>query len=147
MAACDSLDMPANAGVSFASSDFKLRIHAPLFFPVRSIISQSEFSKYSNKSANVANCHFDAQPSTSHIAPGCDCGVVFLGRRLGTSGRFRWPEGIAKCIVVWLHGACVSLAMRGASALNIAPIGTPLRFFRVGPPIALRKHPVWSHNP
>ena len=26
--------------------------------------------------------------------------TVFLGRRLGTPGRFRWPEGIAKCIVL-----------------------------------------------
>ena len=36
-----------------------------------------------------------------------------------------------------LSGACVSLAWRGASALNIAQIGTPLRFFRVGPPQSL----------
>ena len=28
---CDSLDMPATGGVSFASSDFKLRIRAQLF--------------------------------------------------------------------------------------------------------------------
>ena len=33
-----------------------------------------------------------------------------------------------------LSGACVSLSWRGASALNIAQIRTPLRFFRVGPP-------------
>ena len=40
-----------------------------------------------------------------------------------------------------LHGAsCVSVAWRGAaSALNIAPIGTPLRFFRTGPPHHCRK--------
>jgi hypothetical protein len=32
--------------------------------------------------------------------------------------------------LVLLSGACVSVTWRGASALNIAPIGTPLRFFR-----------------
>jgi hypothetical protein len=41
------------------------------------------------------------------------------------------------CWMVWLDGACVSLAWRGASAPNIAPIGTPFRFFRVGPPKSL----------
>ena len=36
-----------------------------------------------------------------------------------------------------LSGVCVPLAWRGASALNIAQIGTPLRLFRVGPPQSL----------
>ena len=38
-----------------------------------------------------------------------------------------------------MEHACVSLAWRGASALalNITQIGTPLRFFRVGPPQSL----------
>jgi hypothetical protein len=33
-----------------------------------------------------------------------------------------------------LDGACISVTWREASALNIASIGTPHRFFRVGPP-------------
>jgi hypothetical protein len=42
--ACVSVDMRANAGVSFASSDFKLFAFVlHYFFPVWDIISQSEF--------------------------------------------------------------------------------------------------------
>jgi hypothetical protein len=33
-------------------------------------------------------------------------------------------------LLLWLDGACVSVTWRGASALNIAQIGTLLRFFR-----------------
>ena len=46
---------------------------------------------------NEARCLMSSYCGAASAAAG---GVVSLGRRLGTPGRFRWPEGIAKCIVV-----------------------------------------------
>ena len=62
--------------------------------------------------------------------PNNSIGPSEVARDCFKAGCFRLP-------LVLLDGACVSLAWRGASALNIAPIGTPLRFFRVGPPQSL----------
>jgi hypothetical protein len=58
--ACVSLDMRANAGVSFASSDFKLRIRAPLFFPRMGYYFPERIRNIRISFQMSPNCHFDS---------------------------------------------------------------------------------------
>ena len=58
--ACVSVDMRANAGVSFASSNFKLRIRAPLFFPRMGYYFPERIRNIQIKFQMSPNCHFDS---------------------------------------------------------------------------------------
>jgi hypothetical protein len=58
--ACVSLTWNANAGVSFASSDFKLRICAPLFFPRMEYYFPERIRNIQIKFQMSPNCHFDS---------------------------------------------------------------------------------------
>jgi hypothetical protein len=73
------------------------------------------------------------------------------GARAGVCGKpWPWPWGIWLVAGWSIDGEHMRfpLTWRGASALNIAQIGTLLRFFRAGPPQSIcGKHSVWSHNP
>ena len=65
-----------------------------------------------------------------------------VGRQLkeySLTGLLSGMVALAHVQPLLLSEACITLAWRGASALNIAQtqIGTPLQFFRVGPPQSL----------
>ena len=58
--ACVTLDMRAIDGVSFASSDFKLRIRAQLFLPRMGYFCQPKTHNIRIKFQMSPNCHFDS---------------------------------------------------------------------------------------